>query len=259
MRFEPDFTISNCYFENNDAEHAVISSYAGKTTIKDSNFTLNKNTILNLPDDTSNPNVLIENVNFISNDLHSKGISVNTGNGKSILKNSNFINNKVQSALLNQYGNQSDIINCNFTNNIGALIEGDSNIDNCNFINTTSPSTMISINANYIRNSMFKNNKIINTQTTQTSLVLVGGKINVLNCIFTNNTAPYGGAIYWMGDGKIDNCTFSDNNAKIAGAIFVAVPNLVLSNDKFINNKATSYNDVYGYFSLDLAKTPSRD
>ena len=58
---------------------------------------------------------------------------------------------------------------------------------------------------------------------------------DVVSCEFSNNTAPYGGAIYWLGDGKIDNCSFANNYAKIGGAIFVSIPKLVLTNNKFLN------------------------
>ncbi len=70
--------------------------------------------------------------------------------------------------------------------------------------------------------------------------------MNVINCIFTNNTSlrtnydGTGGAIYNRGFTSIYSCTFNNNTAYNGGAIYGS--NLSISNSTFDNNNAIYYN-----------------
>ena len=248
-------SIINSIFDNNRATNSIIDSYSDNLIISNCNFTNNKNAILEI---SRSLNVLLCNVNLFNNIINDDAIYVGYDCEKFTLMNSSFINNKVSQILLRQLAQRGDIVNCNFEDNQGDLFITFSNFDNCKFINTTASFQLIDIGSNdYIRpvikNSIFRDNHVY-CDAAQSSLLVVSGKVDVESCEFTNNTAPYGGAIYWLGDGKVDNCSFANNYAKIGGAIFVSIPKLVLTNNKFINNKAVSYNDVYGFFSFELPK-----
>ena len=245
-------SIINSSFDNNQVRNTIIESYSDNLIISNCNFTNNKNSILK----ASSMSVLLDNLYFFNNNMGGYGIYVGGDCKKFTLRNSNFINNKNSFVLIWQTGQCGDIISCDFEGNEGGLIRGHTNIDNCNFINTTSTFIEISSNDNIkpvVKNSIFRDNHVYG-DASQSSLLVVSGKVDVVSCEFSNNTAPYGGAIYWLSDGKIDNCSFANNYAKIGGAIFVSIPKLVLTNNKFINNKAVSYNDVYGFFSFELPK-----
>ncbi len=86
------------------------------------------------------------------------------------------------------------------------------------------------------------------------------GKKTFRNCIFENNTATNGGAIYLGYGGNIQNCTFIANTAtKFGGAIYHAfadsyyvkyansykITNLI-NNSEFINNNAVEGGAIYG-------------
>jgi uncharacterized repeat protein (TIGR01451 family) len=78
------------------------------------------------------------------------------------------------------------------------------------------------------------------------------GNLTVLNCIFTNNTARVGGAIYSRGAVDVTgynrsyltvlNSTFNNNTAQLGGAIYSHYGNtLTVTNSKFMNNTATKH------------------
>ena len=248
--------VTNSKFENNNVKKAVIDSYCSKLVLTNVEFNNNKDAILSIGGDS---NVVIDNITLLKNTISSStGIYVSDCK-KFVLRNSNFKNNKISAALMRLFANNADLSNCNFTDNTGDLIIGSCNIDNCNFINTVSTYEIIFVDSNkyftpVIKNSVFRNNKV-NGNSGDCGVLVVGDKVNVVSCEFTGNSAYYGGAIYSHTSGKIDNCVFKDNTGKIAGAIFVADPKVVLTNNKFTNNKAATSNDVYGYFAIELTKT----
>ena len=63
----------------------------------------------------------------------------------------------------------------------------------------------------------------------------------VTNCNFTNNTADYGGAVYFSSTGEVTNCNFTNNTATYndGGAVWIYSGNV--TNCNFTNNKATGY------------------
>ena len=60
-----------------------------------------------------------------------------------------------------------------------------------------------------------------------------------LNCIFKNNSADRGGAVFALRGGEINNCTFIDNIAnEDGGAIFTSNQEMRIFDSLFINNTA---------------------
>jgi predicted outer membrane repeat protein len=62
--------------------------------------------------------------------------------------------------------------------------------------------------------------------------------MNIINTIFTNNTATYGGAIYNFASMNIINSTFNNNSASNGGAIFNH-GSMVIDGSSFIDNTAS--------------------
>jgi len=97
-------------------------------------------------------------------------------------------------------------------------------------------------------NVILKNITFLNGKSTD------GGAINwkanygsVLDCRFENNTAEYGGSVYFNGTGEVTNCNFTDNTASgKGGAVYV---DKTFSNSKitslFINNSANNGGAIY--------------
>ena len=61
----------------------------------------------------------------------------------------------------------------------------------------------------------------------------------VSNCNFTGNTATYGGAVYFYGEGAVSNCNFADNTASIRGGAVYFSSTGNVTNCNFVDNKAT--------------------
>ena len=61
----------------------------------------------------------------------------------------------------------------------------------------------------------------------------------VTNCNFTNNTARYGGAVYFSSNCEVTNCNFTNNNAsEYGGAVWMSSGNV--TNCNFVDNSATN-------------------
>ena len=59
----------------------------------------------------------------------------------------------------------------------------------------------------------------------------------VENCIFTNNTADYGGAVYIFGTGEVRDCVFINNTGfEFAGALMMIYG--TVSDSSFTGNTA---------------------
>ena len=66
------------------------------------------------------------------------------------------------------------------------------------------------------------------------------GQLKLTDCIFKNNTADRGGAIFALIGGELKNCTFIDNKALFdGGAIFTPNYQMLIHDSKFINNTAS--------------------
>ncbi|MBO5151500.1 MAG: right-handed parallel beta-helix repeat-containing protein, partial [Methanobrevibacter sp.] len=66
------------------------------------------------------------------------------------------------------------------------------------------------------------------------------------NCNFADNTAIYGGAVYFYGTGNVTNCNFTDNTASGDGGAIYFVDTGEVSNCNFTDNKATGTNSWGG-------------
>ena len=65
------------------------------------------------------------------------------------------------------------------------------------------------------------------------------GQLKLTDCIFKNNTADRGGAIFALIGGELKNCTFINNKARFdGGAVFTPNYQMLVHNSKFINNTA---------------------
>ena len=154
-------------------------------------------------------------------------------------------------------GNNNNILNCNFLNNVAItyaaaidIVSGDNlYIFNCSFKNNSAGEAGGAIGWYDDRNSVistcyFENNRVIGSDGT----ISRGGAIfiqqnggSIINSKFVENSAATGSAIYSKGYFTIDNCTFLRNNAGSEGAIAAQSKNLVINNSIFDNNYAKNY------------------
>ena len=134
----------------------------------------------------------------------------------------------------------------------------------CDFINNTAVKHGGAINyrqtpQNITFNSNFNNNKasygaginffesIENSEFNGAFIdnnAIYGGAIAaksgvIKNILFKNNSAEFGGAIFFNGTGTVENCNFTNNIAsQDGGAIYSEEGKLTVLNSKFINNTA---------------------
>ena len=83
--------------------------------------------------------------------------------------------------------------------------------------------------------------------------ICCSGELKLTNCIFKNNSADRGGAIFTLIGGEITNCTFVNNIAKVdGGAIFTSNNILKVHDSRFINNTAVTAGAIYtrAYLSI---------
>ena len=90
-------------------------------------------------------------------------------------------------------------------------------------------------------NVTFENSKSIayNGEYYIGGAISCSGELELTNCIFKNNSADRGGAIFALRGGEINNCTFIGNIAsEEGGAIFISNQAMEISDSLFINNSA---------------------
>ena len=75
---------------------------------------------------------------------------------------------------------------------------------------------------------------------------LAGGNIN--NSIFTNNSATYGGAVYYSERGNVTSTEFINNTAATSGGAIYFEKKGYITNSTFTNNVATENNGGAAYF-----------
>lgn len=195
----------------------------------------------------------IINCDFINNTIIQKysisqggAVSLNKGN----ISNCNFINNSI----LGDFGGavmliDGNITHSNFTSNKGkyggAIYIEYGTIDNCNFYNNNATNRGIIYGSGIITNSKFtKNYAGAGGGIAFTTLYTNNQYSYVNNCIFSNNTANYGGAIY--NDGTIltiNDVSFEENIAKKGGALYLKGNNSILINSTFKFNQASDINN----------------
>jgi parallel beta-helix repeat protein len=130
-------------------------------------------------------------------------------------------------------------------------------IDSCTFSNNKGQYLGGAVGGAYvsgflITNSQFINNSIGNNVNNRSAGALFLGDANgsIVNCYFSQNTAPFGGAIEVSMAGEdnfsllIDQCIFEDNEATLSGGAIIAAGfnpdyllEIAITNSVFTNNQ----------------------
>jgi len=217
--------INNCSFDSctqSDAEGgALFIYYVGSNDIfiKNSNFTNNVAArsggalfISNyFPSDGIDSGGYIENCRFINNHGGLTGTLSNGGaieflTAHGIVKNCIFIGN-------------------NISNSGGAVTLGNACPDNQ------------LINCTFINNHCLRNGGQGGAVASRT---IDSENIKVINCTFEDNSATYGGAIYFKAsDAVINNCNFTTSSANSGGAIYFDAADSSILYCNFTNSIAT--------------------
>ena len=234
-----------CNFNMNRAEEIGGALYADYDSfpnsallVKDTNFTYNSATISAgavsaLSNNSKFINCIFDH-NFVVGDGLAFGgaiqIGLDTHNSYGNVYDSVFSNNYAISHNSESHGgagcvrNGSSYYNCTFINNTadygsGLTYHANGTIDNCTFINNTAYKYGGAIAIRLLHDNM---------------------NLNITNCVFKANRAPYGGAVKLSGMNiKIENSTFEDNHAFVDGAaVNIEALNVTVINSKFNRNVA---------------------
>ncbi len=167
------------------------------------------------------------------------------------LKNINFINgyNNVSSFLYaGKYGSYQtsptiNIDSCNFSDSAGGpaiVFGGEMEVYNSNFNNNDNGAIRGSCTHLTVKDSKFSNNDADDGAAIYYYPWVKSGKLNIENCMFTDNVASnLGGAVYasYGSSSDIKNSTFIRNQAKNGGAVYS--PNYInIKQSNFFNNFA---------------------
>lgn len=224
-------------------------------------------------------NVVVENSVFENNYANHSGgaiyvLSIFNDSGRYpeegenlIIKNCNFTNNfaQVAAGAIGVYGNNTQVIGCNFVSNKvkpatnhksygGAIQIGRdeynlcSYVVNCNFIGNEAiahDSNNSHGGAGCVRAGItYQNCKFINNSADQGGALTYHASGIIEDCVFINNSAKlYGGALStgYMDmdmDLKVINCNFEQNNAPYGGAVQLKGKNIEIQNSVFNKNTA---------------------
>lgn len=225
-------------------------------------------------------NVVVENSVFENNYANHSGgaiyvLSIFNDSGRYpeegenlIIKNCNFTNNfaQVAAGAIGVYGNNTQVIGCNFVSNKvkpatnhksygGAIQIGRdeynlcSYVVNCNFIGNEAIAYDLNNShggAGCVRAGItYQNCKFINNSADQGGALTYHASGIIEDCVFINNSAKlYGGALStgYMDmdmDLKVINCNFEQNNAPYGGAVQLKGKNIEIQNSVFNKNTAT--------------------
>lgn len=224
-------------------------------------------------------NVVVENSVFENNYANHSGgaiyvLSIFNDSGRYpeegenlIIKNCNFTNNfaQVAAGAIGVYGNNTQVIGCNFVSNKvkpatnhksygGAIQIGRdeynlcSYVVNCNFIGNEAIAHDLNNShggAGCVRAGItYQNCKFINNSADQGGALTYHASGIIEDCVFINNSAKlYGGALStgYMDmdmDLKVINCNFEQNNAPYGGAVHLKGKNIEIQNSVFNKNTA---------------------
>lgn len=224
-------------------------------------------------------NVVVENSVFENNYANHSGgaiyvLSIFNDSGRYpeegenlIIKNCNFTNNfaQVAAGAIGVYGNNTQVIGCNFVSNkvkpatnhksYGGAIQIDrdeynlcSYVVNCNFIGNEAIAHDLNNShggAGCVRAGItYQNCKFINNSADQGGALTYHASGIIEDCVFINNSAKlYGGALStgYMDmdmDLKVINCNFEQNNAPYGGAVQLKGKNIEIQNSVFNKNTA---------------------
>ncbi len=210
--------ISDCRFENNTARLGGVIANKGAVinNISYSTLTVNKAT----------------------------NVGGAIFNGTITVKESNFTNNSAASlagALYLELNSVLNSINCNFINNSGADSASTQNYGGAIALNSRANATIIGTN--------FTKNYVKGASDMRGGAIWGSGNLFLLNCTFTENSAPFGGAMYITSNNytNITGCIFIGNTANntannaAGGAIYLFSTNGTIIDSEFINNTANKY------------------
>ena len=224
-------------------------------------------------------NVVVENSVFENNYANHSGgaiyvLSIFNDSGRYpeegenlIIKNCNFTNNfaQVAAGAIGVYGNNTQVIGCNFVSNKvkpatnhksygGAIQIGRdeynlcSYVVNCNFMGNEAIAHDLNNShggAGCVRAGItYQNCKFINNSAAQGGALTYHASGIIEDCVFINNSAKlYGGALStgYMDmdmDLKVINCNFEQNNAPYGGAVQLKGKNIEIQNSVFNKNTA---------------------
>lgn len=225
-------------------------------------------------------NVVVENSVFENNYANHSGgaiyvLSIFNDSGRYpeegenlIIKNCNFTNNfaQVAAGAIGVYGNNTQVIGCNFVSNKvkpatnhksygGAIQIGRdeynlcSYVVNCNFMGNEAIAHDLNNShggAGCVRAGItYQNCKFIKNSADQGGALTYHASGIIEDCVFINNSAKlYGGALStgYMDmdmDLKVINCNFEQNNAPYGGAVQLKGKNIEIQNSVFNKNTAT--------------------
>lgn len=259
--------------ENNPNDSIKVGSYTYLQKLIDNStddLTLDGNITFDAEYDLSPDNPYYGKVNFTNGVIINKTLKINgatftiNGNNASrifniisddcVLNNINFINGRnpgygaaVYSTALN-----TNITNCNFTDNIGCdyggaiYFEKKAYVSYSNFKSNQvekNKVTRASGGAIYFKNE----GKVFNTNFEDNSALYSGGAVyfasqaTLENCNFTRNNAVSSGATYFASQANVITCNFNANYARSSGAAYFSSTANV-TNSNFSNNYATNDN-----------------
>ena len=280
--------VYNCDFENNYAESNGGAVYVHGTHATIDNCRFNNNRAENLGGGLATwVNALtadyltVRNTNFTQNSARVSagglGAYANHSRVENCLFDSNYVCNYLETNEGNAYGgaiqiglyfdiSYGQVINCTFINNkaevngtggishggAGCVRDG-SSYWNCVFINNSADyGGAITYHASgKMENCTFYNNSATEYGGALAIRLLNEYMyLNISDCIFEGNDAPYGGAIKLSAMNiKIENTTFKNNHAFIdGGAVNIGATNVTIIDSKFLYNAAD--NDGGAIFSM---------
>ncbi|WP_409199629.1 beta strand repeat-containing protein [Methanobrevibacter sp. DSM 116169] len=185
-------------------------------------------------------NIIINNVEFISNNCDEGGAIYNKGN-LTIIDGLFKDHNSNWGAIIRNTGNIT-IKGGKFTNNYatqtGGVISGSGivNIYGGDFINNRANTGGV-ISFSGILN-IYDGNFINNTLTYSGGVISNSGTTNIYNGIFENNSATDGGVIYNSGIVNLYDGTFTKNNGETGGVININKNTVNMFGGEFILNSA---------------------
>jgi len=279
----PGDTIYVNYSSGNDSWDGQLAVWNGtsgpKASIKNATGTVNSGGTVNIADGmysgSQNTNITITknmNINGQSQDgtlINGTNINwifaISAGTNFTItnITLSNGYGYNFISAAINCSGNLT-VNNCNFEYNNAsqtgtiAMYSGSFlTVNNSNFIGNTFQRLGGDGNAIYtekytcsnITNCMFKNN---GNKASEGGAIGNAGLLNVISCIFMNNTAIVGGAISDFGSLNVYNSSFIENNAETVGVLDIDSGIVSIDNCDFTSNNATNGGVIENFGTLSI-------
>ena len=264
--------LSGSTFINNSASSGGAVYWSGSNgTILDSKF-INNNASHGGAVDWRGVNGTILDSKFINNNASSGGAIYQINillpvHSFFLTLNSTFVNNSASSGgaiyslndLRRSFLSHVKILDSKFMNNTASAFGGAtylrSNLYGKNLLeingsefdgnNATDGGAIYSTEyTNFnILNSNFTNNNALPNSSSMSGLggaVFLNGNGTVLNSTFVNNSAEYGGAVFWnRADGNLTSSSFINNSAYYGGAVYWSGADGRLSGSTFIGNNAS--------------------